>query len=310
MVSAGICEVSATERADQMAFTPLWESEPSALPSDYDGAAMASWNGASLLVTQSYARNVVDVYQVAFMGSGIERVTSMTHVPGSVGPVALHIGDVPYVITYASDEGKFRVFSIGATPVLSPAGEFSDGVNTRGFTTVAPFSYTTHPKSGPVTANYVLAYNSVSGAVRVYQLQRTAGFAVGWRDVWSHQWSDGWRQFSFFQMGGENFFFKNNLPHANVNIDFMSGDPSAGSHPVGSHLPLPLDLAAVACFEYLGNPYFATLRSDGHTTVNRFNADGQGWVQQVATSAGTVGKLLVPFALDGQRRGVFWYGVG
>jgi len=78
------------------------------------------------------------------------------------------------------------------------------------------------------------------------------------RSFWTKEWAQGWTRFAFFKMGGENFFLKTNPPHKNVNIDHMVDNPAEGSHPVGTHLPLALDLDVVAAVNFKHNAYFAS----------------------------------------------------
>jgi hypothetical protein len=177
---------------------------------------------------------------------------------------------------------------------------------TKGFTTVKAFT-----SAGQVT---FLGYNAATGYVAIFTLSITATsppftppgtpplVAV---PKWSHPWAPGWTRFAFFQLGGENFFFKTNTVTPNVNIDHVHDDLTMGTVEVSSQMqqryPGVMNLQIVQPL-VLGNgdPHFIGYDSDGTTTINRFHVDCQGWTK-VASFAAPAGATQIVSSVIGDR---------
>jgi hypothetical protein len=105
-------------------------------------------------------------------------------------------------------------------------------------------------------------------------------------NVWSWQWAHGWQNFAFFQLGGENFFFKINVEKPNVNIDHLSLDPNSRSNEVctqkGDLMPYNQDKGLIVRSIAMtgGTPYLVTYQPSGETAFLRVTSDCQGWMQE------------------------------
>jgi hypothetical protein len=214
------------------------------------------------------------------------------------------IGNIPHLMAYASKNGKFSFFPITdelkSEPPYNFARNHEPGV-TAGFDVAYPFTI-----FGMV---YYLCYSFATGKVAIYSLSMTASSPQGTpplvsKYVWIHQWARNWTRFAFFQLGGENFFFKINVgPKPNVNIDHIQDDPTQGTVEVGSYLHLEnsskIDIARPF---YLGggDPYFITYMKDGTTTFNRFRGDCQGWTTEASLNTVKDATQIVPLQVGDQ----------
>ncbi len=211
------------------------------------------------------------------------------------------IGNTPHLLAYASKSGKLSFFPLGdgltSQPPYNYARNHAPGV-TAGFDVVQPIVIL-----GMV---YYLCYSFSTGTVAIYSLSVTASSPEGTPPlvsnyVWLHQWARDWTRFAFFQLGGENFFFKINVgPKPNVNIDHVLDDPTQGTTEVGSNLTLDnsgkID-AARAFYLGAGDPYLLTYMKDGSTTFNRFRGDCQGWTTEASLDTVEGAAQVVPLQL-------------
>ena len=151
------------------------------------------------------------------------------------------------------------------------------GDTTDGFTTVHAFSYR--------DKNLFMAYNKASGNSRIYQIDVPPHSPLDVKMVWQSEWAKGWENFSFFTLGGENFFFKMNPRYNAVNIDHYMDDPADGSHPVGTGLPLSMDTTLTATLDLSEGPGFIAYETgNGLLTANRFHSNCLGWTEQARLS--------------------------
>lgn len=238
----------------------------------------------------------IDGYCLADGGEDLMPV-HQTSVPRPYSAIrAFNVGGQPHLLGYEPKSGTFDIYRIGENLSLTHIAEYARnyGHPTTGLTTIAPYSY-----RGEML---LLGYDMGNGLVSIYRFEVTAEAALTVNLLWSHQWSEGWTRFSLFQLGGENFFLKTNLQHKTVYIDHLCDDPTQGSHPVGRHLPLPIDLTATTLFALGGEHYIATYRGgDGSATLERLHDDCQGWSQAASFTAVTAGNRIVPLMKDNTR---------
>jgi hypothetical protein len=190
------------------------------------------------------------------------------------------LGGQLHLLAYSRDAGIldfFRVTATGFQHLYRYQRTYGD--TTAGFTTVHAFSYRDRC--------LLMGYNADTGASRIYGIQVPPQAPLSISPLWQSDWAKGWQDFCFFQLGGENFFFKHNPTYQAVNIDHYMDDPAQGSHPVGTGLPLPQETSAAVTLALQEGPGFAGYRADnGQLTVNRFHSDCQGWQQQAQVQAG------------------------
>ncbi|MDI5936343.1 hypothetical protein [Halomonas kalidii] len=190
------------------------------------------------------------------------------------------LGGQLHLLAYTRDEGILDFFRVTATDFQHLYRyQRTYGDTTTGFTTVHAFGYRDRC--------LFMGYNADTGASRLYGIQVPPQAPLSISQLWQSDWAKGWQDFCFFQLGGENFFFKHNPTYKAVNIDHYMDDPAQGSHPVGTGLPLPQETSAAATLALQEGPGFAGYRADsGQLTVNRFHSDCQGWQRQAQVQAG------------------------
>ena len=226
----------------------------------------------------------------------------------------LILGNQPHLMCYgakagagpngdARRDGSFMFFPVSEPLKLGVGYAFRRthelGV-TKDFTTVKTFT-----SAGQVV---FLGYNAATGYVAMFTLSITATspqftppgtpplFALS---RWSHPWAPGWTRFAFFQLGGENFFFKTNTVTPNVNIDHVLDDVTMGTVEVSSQMqkryPDAMNLDIVQPLTLGdGDPYFIGYKSDGTIGINRFHIDCQGWTEAASFAAPAGATQVVP----------------
>ena len=202
-------------------------------------------------------------------------------------------------IAYHKESGLIRIYGIKRNLSLVRLLDYKKKT-TKGLTTIAPFTY----RYGV----YLVAYNNANGRVDYYQFSVPSTRPLYMTSIWSDIWAEGWTRFAFFKWGEENFFLKQNPVYDNVNIDHIMSNPTEGSHPVGTHLDLEMDLDIIVTF-YLPdeNPYFITYKNEGTATFNRFNGSGRSWQSEARVSLPADTKQLVPFSINNETF-LFAYG--
>ena len=206
----------------------------------------------------------------------------------SVSPFLL--GGNPCFIAYNQESGLIRMYGIAQDLSITILLDYKRDA-TKGLTTVAPFTY----RYGV----YMVAYDNENGEVNYYQLTVPSDDALYMTSIWSDKWAKGWTRFAFFKWGGENFFLKQNPVYNNVNIDHIMSDPTEGSHPVGTHLDLEMDLNIIVTFTLPDeNPYFVAYKNDGTATFNRFNGSGQSWQLEANETILANANQLIPFSIS------------
>ena len=204
------------------------------------------------------------------------------------------LGNQLHLLAYNDTDGIFDFFRVMPDHFAHQYRfQKTYGDVTTGFSTVHAFPYR--------DASLFMAYNKNTGASRLYQLHVPPASALGVEMTWQKDWAKGWENFSFFTLGGENFFFKMNPRYNAVNIDHYMDAPSQGSHPVGTKLPLSMDTTQMATVVLQEGPGFIAYETgNGQLTVNRFHTDCLGWTCQAkqAVNAGS-SRLLIINATQG-----------
>jgi len=223
------------------------------------------------------------------------------------------LGNVEYLLAYRADTGGFGFFAVADDLTVSPPYIFAGSHTTPadGFTTVAPYT--------SLSGQYVLGYNFATGRVENFSVvvvpSSTGGKpALLALNVWYHLWAPGWTHFSFFQLGGSNFFFKINTAKLNVNIDHMQDNPAMGSIEIGSQLQaqlpdaLSIDAAAIIPWAY-GEPYLLTyIASSGATAVYRIHSDCLGWTLQVSSTTVPGASMAIPYRIGDMSYALLYQG--
>ncbi|MCE8034450.1 hypothetical protein EKK97_13165 [Billgrantia tianxiuensis] len=212
------------------------------------------------------------------------------------------LGGQLHLLAYTRDGGILDFFRVSATDLQHLYRyQRTYGDTTIGFTTVHAFGYRDRC--------LFMGYNSNTGTSRIYGIQVPPQAPLSISLLWQSEWAKGWQDFCFFQLGGENFFFKHNPAYQAVNIDHYMDDPAQGSHPVGTGLPLPQETSAAATLTLQEGPGFAGYRADnGLLTVNRFHSDCQGWQQQAQLQAGRDYSHLLAIPCGGGKSLLALYG--
>ncbi len=271
----------------------VWTAEkwPEQSVAGYNRLCAFHHDGDVMVLGHDATRQAADIYQVRAGGSGLDH-QGKTDLHQAYDIVAsFYVGGKPHFLAYNRDMGKIDFYKVAGDLSLAHVYSYERtyGNTTLGFTTVVPYDY-----RGDM---FFLAYNADTGQAAVYQLAVTSETALHVKEVWRKSWAAGWTGFAFFKMGGENFFLKTNTRYNNVNIDHMVDNAAEGSHPVGTHLPLSLDVDAVAAFEFNHFPCFLTYRDTGKTTFNRFHGDCRGWTEEAVFSSLENAVALLPFRL-------------
>jgi hypothetical protein len=222
---------------------------------------------------------------------------------------AFTLANQAYLITYAAGSGDLYFFSLDADGTVSKPYHYyrkrQPGLTT-GWSTFETFTYLNSP--------YFLAYNDSTGDVDLFGISAKSVSAGGippllCSNVWSWTWAKGWGNFAFFQLGGENFFFKINRPYPNINIDHLSTDPASRSNEVGTHLEMP-DWQEIGIVRALtpdeGTPFLLTYQADGKVAFHRIYADCQGWRDQAPISIATGVSQIVTYRLGSQSFVLFY----
>lgn len=282
-ISPTIYQVNPGREYNELIATPTW-SNPDAMSKDYTEFFSYQVQSKTYVVGYVYQNQQTDTYVFEGASQGLAKQQS-TSLEGAYNNLSVAtFNNNQYLMGYEPSSGHFDFYLIG-----------NDLSYTKVYTFDGPQNYTTASLFTYRGALYFMGYEMQNGAVAYYQVT-TEGDSLTAAQIWSDTWAQGWTRFTFFQMAMENFFFKTNTQYNNVNIDHIMDDPADGSHPVGTHLPLSQDLTDVEAFYFAGDAYFATYQDKtGEATINRFLANGQGWVENTKYKTFTNGRLVVPF---------------
>ncbi len=222
---------------------------------------------------------------------------------------AFLLADRTYLITYTAESGDLNFFSLDSAGKVSKPYRYyrkrQPGL-TSGWSTFETLNYLNLP--------YFLAYSDDTGDVELFGISATSASVADTpplicNNVWSWTWAKGWGNFAFFQLGGENFFFKINRPYPNINIDHLSIDPASRSNEVGTHLQLA-DWQKVNIVHTLsldqGAPFLLAYQASGKLAFHRIFADCQGWCDQAPIPVAANVSQIVTYRLDSQSFALFY----
>lgn len=274
--------------------------DTSVLPSGYTSLTTLTVGDDNILLAFNKESRLYDVYKLSEGGPYIERILE-----GSKGLYEYHwdsvksfvLGNKNYIMAYEKHRGHFQFFEVKSDFTLSDSYGFMNQRSwpTQNFSMVEPFVIT--------GLMYILCYDVDHGTVAIFSLDvistsppNTPPFNM--LNVWYHQWAKGWENFSFFQLGQSNFFFKINKMKLNVNIDHVLDSPALGSVEIGSWLqgqmPNALDVSLACIIPWAhGEPYLATY--DGKTNdVNLYHIHGdcQGWTNLNTTNVNKSSNMI------------------
>ncbi len=180
------------------------------------------------------------------------------------------MGGKTHLVGYNGHTLTFYTVSINGNITQIYSYTRAYGFVTTGFTVVEPYYYR--------DKMLMLCYNETNGDAQVYDITVPPMSEMEITIVWQKQWAKQWKRFALFKLGGENFFLKTNTDHKKVNIDHFMDNAAEGSHPVNTHLDLPMDLTDVKTYYPNHNAGFITYRkSDGILTLNTIWGDCSGW---------------------------------
>jgi hypothetical protein len=262
-----------------------------------------SLGGRTYLLGHSKGNAKLDVFQFLPKGPKLKRLPGGPQIAAGADILeTFTLGNRPYLVAYVAKTGVFNIYSIGNNLALSKPLLFfrnHELALSQGFATVKSFSL-----FGEVA---FLGYRNDTGYVAMYTLVMTSTSPddtppLRVDPVWSHQWAKGWTRFAFFQLGGENFFFKTNTWKPNVNIDHVSDDPSAGTVEVGTEMDPDRAMQSVDIVQPVtvnnGDPYFiAYKKKSGELTLNRIHGDCLGWTKSDTVAAKANAGQVVPLAV-------------
>jgi hypothetical protein len=298
-----IYSIQTSDAAEKLKVEQVWpDKSKTGLPSGYSIITPGLVNKDTYLFAQKDADSTIDIYKGRDNGTWLKLIrTEKIKTPCSIMST-FFLGDNPYLLAYEAKSGVFEFSRIeddlSPTAVYSYSKSYGDD-QTTGYTVVAPFAYR--------ELVCCMCYNTDTGKIAVYQLLVPSGRPLQMSLVYLHTWAQGWVRFAYFTLGEENFFLKSNIKYHNVNIDHIVDDPVQGSHPVGTHLDLPLDLDSVASF-YMngGDPYFITYKKNAQTTYNRIHGDCLGWTQQAGMNSAENCNVLCPFTVGSEQFALFY----
>jgi hypothetical protein len=264
-----------------------------------------SLNGRTYLLGHAGGSSTVDIFQFSNRRPWLTRLPSKLQIAKGVDLINVFLlGNCPYLAAYTAKTGVFNVYVIADDFSLSAPYQFfrnHEPSLSQGFNTVCSFTV-----FGQVL---ILGYREDNGYVAMYTVgvaatspPNTAPLIM--TPAWAHQWAKGWTNFAFFQLGGENFFFKTNTWKWNVNIDHVLDNPAAGTVEVGSNMDPAKKLKSVDIVRAFvlgtGDPYFAAYTKGGHISVNRFHGDCQGWTTLAQFKAKDKAAQMCPLVLANQ----------
>ena len=263
----------------------LTGNDPNLLAAGYTSLVTVKSGDDFLLYAFNKATKLLDVYRISSASPWLEQIsqgsTQLSHYAwDSIKSFVL--GNKSYLMAYEKHRGHFEFYEVKSDHTLSDAYGFMNQRSwpTQNFSEVEPFVVT--------GLMYILGYSYEHGTVAIFSLDVIATSPpnippLNMLNVWYHQWARGWENFSFFQLGQANFFFKINKAKLNVNIDHVLDSPALGSVEIGSYLqdqlPNALDVTLACMIPWAhGEPFLATY--DGKTQIANLyhiHADCQGW---------------------------------
>lgn len=303
-----IYSVKAASDSAQGALTQVWAQADSGLANGYTSVYSASVGGRAVLFAFASATQQLDAYILTGADPFIEKSTSSVKLPPPMANATWDklrgfvLGNITYLLTYSSKGGQFGFFAVSNDLQISPPTIFTSSHSTpsTGFTEVAPYT--------SLGTQYIAGYDYSTGRVENFSVSVVPTSTSGTPpllalNIWYHLWAKGWTNFSFFQLGGANFFFKINKLKLNVNIDHMQDNPALGSVEVGSWLqdqmPDAISITAAGIIPWANSePYLLTyIASSGVTAFYKIHSDCLGWTPQASTITVKGATLVVNYRI-------------
>lgn len=308
MSAPALYEIIASAHAGTLDVNNVWTHRDAGIAAGLKNFIQFPWDGGVLILGQA-ADGAVQSYKLTAETPFVTPVTSNFDLGGPCDILKpFVIGGVQHLVAYRAAAGKLSFHRVNADMTLSKPYVYyrlrSPGLTT-GWTMLEPITY--------LNMAYYVSYDMKTGAVELFDINVTA---TGDGDtpplqslnVWSWQWAHDWTRFAFFQLGGENFFFKINIgPSPNVNIDHLSLDPNLRSNEVctkmNEQMPNNQDETLVVRPLILsqGTPYLVSyLPSTGATNFYRVHGDCQGWSSEASLNTITDASQIITYRLGGR----------
>lgn len=288
---------TATASTDgQFSVVPVDTALINNMPTGTSAVASFQVNGETYLTAFDAASSTATTFQALDEKSGefFNQVATQSIDFGCAIVEPFYLAGQPMLICYDGTKSEYADFiQVGVDFSLTKVYSAKIG---EGNTTVKPFAWR--------FGLFFIAYNMETGDVAKYQLSVPSSQALYSETVWTDSWAQGWTRFSFFQMGGENFFIKTNVKYNKVNVDHFMDGADEPSHPV-LNIDAPdqmRGLTAVSAFtDAKGFPYFATYRDTGEVTFNGIHGNVLGWDVDGNATAGKNLSVLNTFTIKGQN---------
>ncbi|OEK01199.1 hypothetical protein BFP97_06600 [Roseivirga sp. 4D4] len=266
------------------------------LPAGTSAVANYQLNGETYIVAFNATNSTATTFQAYDEKSGkyLIQVATQKIDFGCAIVEPFYMANSPMLICYDGTQSEYADF-IQVADDFSLTSVYGAKIG-EGNTTVKPFAWR--------YGLFFIAYNMNTGDVAKYQLSVPSSQALYSETVWTDGWAQGWTRFSFFQMGGENFFIKTNVKYNKVNVDHFMDGADEPSHPV-LNIDAPdqmRGLTAVSAFtDAKGFPYFATYRDTGEMTFNGIYGSVLGWDVEATVTAEKGLSVLNTFIIKDQN---------
>jgi hypothetical protein len=314
MSSPALYEISVSEHTGIVNVSNVWTQSGVGIASGLKNFIQFAWDGGVLLLAQG-ADGSVQSYRLTAAAPFVAPVKSNFDLGGPCDILKpFLIGGVQHVVAYRAASGKLSFHRVNADMTLSKPYVYyrlrSPGLTT-GWTMMETITY--------LNMAYYVSYDTKTGAVELFNINVTATGAgdippLQSLNVWSWEWAHDWTRFAFFQLGGENFFFKINIgPSPNVNIDHLCLDPNLRSNEVctkmSKQMPNNQDPTLIVRPLILnqGTPYLVNyLPGTGATIFYRVHSDCQGWSSEASLNTVTGASDIVTYQLGGRSFALFY----
>lgn len=318
--------------SDQKKPHKVWEQNgKSGLAQGHTSLVVVQLEKGPVLIGYDKVTQKTDAYRLCTSDPWIQEKSSIELSGGPWDSLDTFVlGNNKYLMAYRRDTGDFGFYQIRDDLTVSKPFVPALGPNTltNGFTAVAPFT--------SVRQQYFIGYDSYTGRVASFSLvvKPSSGGDVPplhAEDIWEHKWSNGWKNFVFFQLGGSNFFFKINPIEVRVNIDHILDDPSKGTVEIGTYqkkeLTDALSVKMAAKVPWIRDePYLLTWKEDlgdkakkgsdktkkpasGLATLYGINSDCRGWTEVANFATPRNISSVVPYSADKAAYALF-YSIG
>jgi hypothetical protein len=314
MSEPAIYEISLLARAGAVDVKSVWAHRDGEIVAGLKNLIQFSWEGGVMILGQA-ADGSLQSYKLTDATPFVAPVTSNFDVGGPCDILKpFVIGGVQHLVAYRAAYGKLSFHRVNPDMTLSKPSVYyrlrAPGLTT-GWTMLELITY--------LNMVYYVSYDAKTGAVELFKINVAAPAdgdtpPLQSLNVWSWQWAHDWTRFAFFQLGGENFFFKINVGQSpNVNIDHLSLDPNVRSNEVctemNDQMPNNQDPTLIVRPLILnqGTPYLVNyLPGTGATSFYRVHSDCQGWSNEASLKTIIGASEIIPYQLGGRSFALFY----